>query len=57
MLKNGWCDKRHNDVNEWFLILFRRRDDRGDATGLPSPDSESAFGAVIPRCGVWCKGT
>lgn len=55
VLKNGWCDSRHNDVNEWFRIFVRRRDARGDGDGLPSPDSESALGAVILKRVGWCS--
>lgn len=47
VLKNGWCDSRHSEVNEWFRILVRRRNARGEGVGLPSPDSESALGAVM----------
>lgn len=36
--------------------MVRRRGERGDGEGLPSPDSESAFGTVIPSRGVECKG-
>lgn len=47
VVKNGWCDSRHSDVNEWLRIFVRRLDARGDGEWLP-PDSESALGAVTP---------
>lgn len=54
--KNGWCDNKHNDVNEWLRTFVRRLVALGDDEWLP-PDSESALGAVIPsRGGCWTDG-
>lgn len=51
--KNGWCDRMQREVSEWFRILLRLREARGDGEWLP-PDSESADGPVTPSRGGCC---